>query len=338
MQYIKDLPVAGPQSRTSSALPFGAMFAALCASAVLLICWNPIQLSIVTVLLFAGPHNWIEFRYFLGRMPVRWGRSKLFYTFGLGGVTLLAAGYVLLYFLGQSWYLNQSVWTTGISIWNTVMLMWVCSLVYLRGRQSRRDWSWVFAPGLALCAFAWGAPILFNLGLVYFHPFVALWFIDRELKRTKPEWRKTFHRCLALLPLVLIIMWGRLAGAPNLDDSDALSWRIAQHAGAGIFPGLSSHLLVATHVLLETIHYGMWLGLMPFVALGSTVFRTSKIPLAVHRRGWPRTVRLVLACGAFVAVVLWIGFAVDYSTTRDIYFAVAIAHVLAEAPFLIRML
>ena len=42
---------------------------------------------------------------------------------------------------------------------------------------------------------------------------------------------------------------------------------------------------------------------------------------------------------AFAMVVaLWLGFSTDYATTRDVYFTVAIAHVLAEAPFLLRML
>ena len=35
---------------------------------------------------------------------------------------------------------------------------------------------------------------------------------------------------------------------------------------------------------------------------------------------------------------LWIGFSIDYTTTRDIYFAFAIAHVMAEFPFLVKML
>jgi hypothetical protein len=35
---------------------------------------------------------------------------------------------------------------------------------------------------------------------------------------------------------------------------------------------------------------------------------------------------------------LWCGFAANYTTTRDIYFAFAMAHVLAEMPFLIKML
>jgi hypothetical protein len=42
---------------------------------------------------------------------------------------------------------------------------------------------------------------------------------------------------------------------------------------------------------------------------------------------------------ALIAVgVLWFGFSIDYATTRDVYFTVAIAHVLAEAPFLLRMI
>jgi hypothetical protein len=46
----------------------------------------------------------------------------------------------------------------------------------------------------------------------------------------------------------------------------------------------------------------------------------------------------VLAFGVFVVAILWFGFSLDYATTRDVYFTVAIAHVLAEAPFLLRTL
>ena len=36
--------------------------------------------------------------------------------------------------------------------------------------------------------------------------------------------------------------------------------------------------------------------------------------------------------------LLWIAFAIDYDTTRQVYFTVAIVHVLAEVPFLLRPL
>jgi hypothetical protein len=298
----------------------------------------PLQLSIATVLLFAGPHNWMEFRFFLARMPARWGRSRPFYAFGLGGVLLLTAFYVALYALGQSWYLTDAGWTLGAALWNTALVLWLCTLVQLRARQLRRNRSWVFAFGFSLCSVAWLVPTWFSLGLVYLHPLVALWFLDRQIKRTRPRWRGAYHLCLAALPLLLVLMWTQLAHAPNLPDEGALAWRITQHAGAGILTGVSSHLLVATHVFLETIHYAAWIVLIPLVGLGSNVFRIEKIPLASEKLGWPRMVRAAILCSALVALSLWVGFGVDYSTTRDVYFTVAIAHVLAEAPFLIRLL
>jgi hypothetical protein len=36
--------------------------------------------------------------------------------------------------------------------------------------------------------------------------------------------------------------------------------------------------------------------------------------------------------------LLWLCFLADYPTTRDVYFTFAMAHVLAEVPFLLRTL
>jgi hypothetical protein len=45
-----------------------------------------------------------------------------------------------------------------------------------------------------------------------------------------------------------------------------------------------------------------------------------------------------LAVGLISVFALWTGFAVNYTMTRDVYFAFAMAHVLAEFPFLVKML
>ena len=339
MQAIaRNSEIARPRSAQPFALTFALSCIGFCLLAASLISWKPLQLSIATVFLFAGPHNWIEFRYFLARMPVRWGRSKLFFSVGLGGVAALTAAYILLYAFGQTWYLTESAWTVGAATWNTAIVLWVCALVYLRGRQVKgRDWSWVFAAGFGLCALVWIAPFAFSLGLVYVHPLVALWFLDRQLKSKRPQWRKAYHLCLAALPLMLALMWTQLAASPNLPDADSLSWRIEQHAGAGILAGVSTHMLVATHVFLETVHYGVWLLLIPLVGLSGSPWHIDRIPLAAHRAGWPRSVKIVLIVGVFAVLALWTGFAMDYTTARDIYFTFAMAHVLAEAPFLIRL-
>ena len=53
----------------SSAQIFAFGFVAFCALAAFLIGSFPLQLSIVTIFLFAGVHNFMEFRYFAARMP-----------------------------------------------------------------------------------------------------------------------------------------------------------------------------------------------------------------------------------------------------------------------------
>lgn len=318
---------------------FATLFLLFAISSALLVSREPIVLSITTVFLFAGPHNYMEFRYFLERMPARWGKLKRFYTLALGGVTLLTLAYIVLYALGQSWYLNEAAWTVSISVWNTCLILWLCALLYMRGRERRgRDWSWTFAASFALCAVVWRWPLLFSLALVYLHPLVALIFFDRELKRKRPAWRRGYHLCLLAVALMLLFMWTQLARTENLSDVDELSWRITQHAGAGILTGVSSRLLVATHLFLEMIHYSVWLLLIPLVSLGTKVWKTERIPLALHRKGWPRVVKAALLVGLCAVLALWGGFVFDYERARDIYFTAAMAHVLAEAPFLIRLL
>ena len=46
----------------------------------------------------------------------------------------------------------------------------------------------------------------------------------------------------------------------------------------------------------------------------------------------------LLGGGAILVAALWASFAVDYATTRDVYFSIAMLHVLVEAPFVIRLL
>ena len=79
-----------------SAHYFLMAFVASCAVAAALIGSFPIGASIATIFLFAGVHNVMEFRYFIARMPMRWGRSRLYYSVGIGGVVVLSAAYLIL--------------------------------------------------------------------------------------------------------------------------------------------------------------------------------------------------------------------------------------------------
>ena len=327
-----------PRARMRTSLFAGVLIACAGLSA-LLASWVPLQFSIVTVFLFAGPHNWFELRYFLMRLPARFGRSRNFFLVAFTGIGFLTLTYVSLPALYYSRVWSGEDWPTAIAAWNTLLLLWLAALVWLRGKQHvRRNWSWAWPAGFALSAFNWLAPELFSLAIVYAHPLVALWFLDRHLRRTRPEWLPVYRRCLGLVPLLVAGICWQLARTPALADDNGLAWRITQHAGAQILPGVSSHLLVSLHVFLEMLHYGVWLVALPLIGARGGIWDLKTVPLASHPRGFPRLIGAALVFGLFIVALLWFGFSTNYAATRDIYFAVAIAHVLAEAPFLLRML
>lgn len=345
MEQATNIPIttwAGAErvarASTSAKLFAFVIIAGACLAAALA-SWLPLQVSIVSVFLFAGPHNWFEARYFLMRLPARFGRSRNFFAVAFAGIFLLTLAYVSLPVLYYTNVWSAANWPITIGAWNTLLLLWLGALVLLRGRQnSRRDWFWALPVTFTLCALNWMAPDLFSLAIVYAHPLVALWFLDRHLRRARPEWVRTYHRCLLLLPLLLGGMLLYLARTPSLADDNGLFWRITQHSGADLLPNVSSHLLVSTHIFLELLHYGIWIVALPLIGATGAVWSVKTIPLARRRHGWPKLIAAVLVCGLFVVAVLWLGFSANYSVTRDVYFALAIAHVLAEAPFLLRMI
>src|SRR5262249_8352270 len=150
--------------------------------AALLAGWAPLGFSIVTVFLFAGPHNWIELRYFMARMPGRLGKLRGFFFLGFAGVFGLTAAFAGLPWLGQTLAWEHGDWLTAIAVWNTMLLVWIGVLIQLRSRQRpRRDWFWTLPVICFLLALNWLAPLTWDLGLVYLHPLVALWILDREL-------------------------------------------------------------------------------------------------------------------------------------------------------------
>ncbi|MDI1243440.1 MAG: hypothetical protein PSX80_16120 [bacterium] len=333
MQEIRIRPL-----QLTSAHIFLIAFVSACAVGALLIGSFPLQLSIVTIFLFAGPHNLMEFRYFAARMPVRWGRSKSFYSVGIGGVVVLTAAYLTLYFASGNWMWSLASWQIYAAVWNTAFILWVGSLFYLRGKQRRRDWSLALAAAFFLAGLAWIVPQYWSLALVYLHPFVALWFLERQIRRTRPDWLRAYHLCLLSVPVFLFLIWVAVSNQPNLPQDPNLFWRINQHAGGEILPSISSHLLVATHVFLESIHYFVWLLLIPLVDRRAIPWRLKEVPIFANTNGIPRVFAAFLAFSVGVSLALWFGFAIDYATTRDLYFAFAIGHVLAEFPFLVKML
>ena len=335
-----------PASRRTLAVPnarvFGIVLAVCILAAAAFASWLPLQVSVVTLFLFAGPHNWFEFRYFLMRLPVRFGRSRNFFLTAFVGLGVLSASYISLPLIYNARLWSDEVWSMLLATWNTLLLLWLVLLIRLRARQKpRANWSWTIPVALAFGSLNWLGPDFFSLALVYVHPLIALWFLDRHLRRTRPEWLRTYRRALCVLPFVLAGMIWQLSHTSSLEDSNGLFWRITQHSGAQVLPQVSSHLLVSVHLFLEMLHYAVWIIALPLIGrrlAHAKFWRVQTVPVAQHPRGFPRLIAALLIVAAAAVVMLWSSFSVDYSTTRDIYFTIAIAHVLAEAPFLLRML
>jgi hypothetical protein len=318
-------------------LGFALSFIGLAIAAAALAGAIPIQFSIATVFLFAGPHNWFEARYILGRLPARTGKLWSFFITSAGGIVGLTAAFAAL-----PWFLTETtdpaVVGTAYAIWNTTFVLWIATLIGMRSRTNPRfDSGWVWPAACLVCAGIWLHPIALNIALVYLHPLVALWLLDRELARSRPAWQRAYRWGLLGIPVLLLGLWWHLHDAPNLAGTDQLTLAITDHAGGWVLTGVSTHFLVAAHTFLEMVHYGVWVVLMPLIGLRAWPWQLHTIPAARRNRSWARGVAGLLLIGLALVVGLWVCFLLDYSTTRQVYFTVAMLHVLAEIPFLLRM-
>lgn len=248
----------------------------------------------------------MEARYFAARMPVMWGAQRRFFVIAIAGIVALSLTFSLI-------PVNRSVWHSATALWILILL-----------RMSRKDALSMALPiAFGWMALAWAVPGIADLMLLFLHPLAALWFVHRQIARTRPEWLTGFHMLAAsLVPLAMLIVWSQPASfaVPTL----------ASFVQRSLPPSL-----LALHAFLELLHYGAWVILLPSIGLASAPWDFGTIPLVRHRAGWPRLVKAALLAGAAAVILLWACFFVDYRTTRDMYFTLAIVHVMTEIPFLV---
>lgn len=328
-----------PLDKTQIGLAPALGLITLTCTAALIAGWAPLGISIATVFLFAGPHNWAEARYMLGRLPARPGKLWPWFLTSVCGVLGLTLAMALLPLAEHAGLLGQEGFVSGVAIWNTSLIAWVTTLALWRSHQNpRRSWDWMIPTAFFVAALNWAHPFLFSFTLVYLHPILALVILDQELGKSRPSWRPAYRAALGCIPLCLVLLWWRLVEAPPLPGDTELFQTIIRHAGFDLFEGVSSHFLVSAHTFLETVHYMVWLVAIPAVGWRSLPWHLHTIPAACRSINWWRLVAIFLTCGLMAVLALWVAFIADYTLTRHIYFTVAMIHVLAEAPFLLRVL
>jgi hypothetical protein len=189
---------------------FAAGFVGIAVLAAVLSGTLPIPVAIATVFLFAGPHNWFEARYALGRIPARAGKLRGFFWVSFTGIIGLTASYAALPWLTED-YTTPAEVGTAYAIWNTAFVFWIASLIWMRSRTNPRfDGGWVWPLACLICAGVWLNPLALNIALVYVHPMMALWLLDRELTRSHIEWRRTYRCVVGCAPLLLLALWWHL--------------------------------------------------------------------------------------------------------------------------------
>src|SRR4051812_42865955 len=252
-------------------LPLALGFTGLAVAAAVLAGAVPVAFSIATVFLFAGPHNWLEARYVLGRLPARVGKLRGFFLLSAAGVVGLTAGFAALPWLFAR--LDDAAAAGAVLAgWNTAFVFWVAALVWMRSRTNPRfDGGWVWPAAFLVTAGVWLNPLALNVALVYLHPLMALWLLDRELTRSRPRWRRTYRFAGACVLIHLGVAWWRLhvmADVPgSVWASEGLRSVITNLSGAWFLDGVSTPFLVAAHTFLEMVHYGVWVLLIPLVGM-----------------------------------------------------------------------
>lgn len=332
------------QPATAAVLSEQLRFALIC-SLIGLTCATfcglaPIGVSIATVFLFAGPHNWIELRYFLSRLPARFAGLKLYFATGILGALALAVSFPTMAYLGKAQLISVPAWIAGYQIGNVALVAWVCSLIMIKhgNKLSTARFSLMLGVALSLIALIWLSPGYFGVSLVYMHPFVALFMLDIELRRSKPHLVAPYRLSLTLIPVLIGALYWQLAGLPTIEQTDPLVAQICRHAGADWITGVSVQFLVATHTFLEMLHYGVWLLAIPLMAAGWHHWRPRSLPITVVSSTARRMVSVALVFSTFAVAVLWFCFGVDFNVAREWYFLLAMVHVFAEIPFLIRFI
>ena len=343
MQSIIDSSKA--ESRGSLRPGDGAVFLICCFGVLLFSAlvssFAPIGFSVATVFAFAGPHNWVELRYFLSRLPSKFGPLRTFFCASFAGVFLLGLAYATLITLARENAIEYENAIFYFRTWIASLHLWLMFLCVSRAVNKKLLQQ---APVLlALCAsmvVALQFPLYFGLALVYLHPLVGLWILERELHRSRPTWVRPYQTALALAAALLTAMVAVLLNQPSLAGDGRLVEQLSRHAGSFLLSDVSTHMLVSVHAFLEMLHYAVWLVAIPIAtrALRRKLWQPARMPISRDSSLLKKIIAVVFLSSSLLVVSLWVAFLGDYSATRDLYFTVAVFHILAELPFLLWML
>ena len=99
----------------------------------------------------------------------------------------------------------------------------------------------------------WAEPFALSVALVYLHPLMALWLLDRELRRSHPAWRPAYHVCLLAVPLLLVALMSEFDDIYAQTEPDA-AVTPAGYSRSGRHPQQTRSVTIAKHGIVATSH------------------------------------------------------------------------------------
>ncbi len=332
---------AGPNSRPANVdgrKIFAAASIFLVVASVLLAGLSPVLFSVAIVVVFGAPHNWVEFRYVLSRLPSRLGPFRGFFLTSFIGAILLCITEIVMMFLVQENAISVALARQLVLIWNEFLILWIFALSFSRYPKSLKETALIGGSLTAIMTEPGSLPPqVFTLAIVYVHPAVGLWIFERELRRTRKSWLKTYHLCMLTVPaaVLLLIFW--LSGT-TYDAAYARSLsELSGNVGTNLFKSASPAVLLAVYGFLQMVHYGVWVFAMPLATRSWERWRFDRLPALKNRLIVRTLCGYVFGLGAVALCAFWVGFKLDYASTMNLYVFLSTLHVLAEVPFMFWM-
>ncbi|HEY9776298.1 MAG TPA: hypothetical protein V6C81_21230 [Planktothrix sp.] len=304
--------------------------------------YTPIWFTLLTVCAFGAPHHWTELRYFMSRLPSRFGPLQGFFATAFSGALVLWVFEVILTRLYVQDVLPPAIAKVGLLAFNQTLIFWMLGLSVLRYKSKSNKVSSLLLANSPYAALATLANLLsapgFSLAITYMHPLLGLWILERELRRTRKSWLRGYHWSLLSIPVALAALIWVLHGSGDAHPSGQLAGMLNGNViGSKLFSNASTTMLLAIFGFLQMVHYGVWVIGIPIANQSWKRWNLDRIPVLTTKPSLRPFLLAAIGLSLSATLFFWFGFCIDYNTVNEIYIAVSMLHVLAEIPFIFWM-
>ena len=308
------------RSRTLTLLVLGAVGASLAVAL-----GSPVATAVIGLILFGVLHNLLEIRYVVGRFGSVLGRPFLDLLIAL--VTGIAVCHLLVGVVGRPAQLAEIALGYGVLL--------AAAQHVLDGRRRVAAWAVIGVAAAVSLAF----PGYHVVVLAHLHQVVPLFFLWEWSRRITSRRGRQAFRAVQLLWVVAIpavVLSGLLDGSLDADPGFVRSVVGDGHAvlASGTLPGTAATVvglrLLTVLAFLQTMHYVVWVALMPRIAPDASASFEARAPWLTGPRLW--------AVGFVAAAIFAVLFGIDFTRGTTMYAALSSYAAFVEVPVLFAML